>query len=253
VAIQGSRLPGSQGAQLTYLFYGSGFMGSIYKVDPICVGLMADEPIRMEGLTSIFEEEGGENHAKLLPVTGNIEELLSTATLEYLVVDLNSSSGGMKTLEVIRRRRPDIRLIVIGPEGNDELVMESIIAGARAYLDLKASPQIVHQAIEVVTSGSIWAPRRLLSKLIDRLLTVSDTSLTNDPPHLTARERQVLDLILMARSNREIALQLGIEERTVKAHVGRLMRKAGADNRIELSMRALSHAMDPDVVPDGRQ
>ena len=49
-------------------------------------------------------------------------------------------------------------------------------------------------------------------------------------------------MILLARSNREIAHQLGIEERTVKAHVGRLMRKTGADNRVELTMRALNHA-----------
>jgi DNA-binding NarL/FixJ family response regulator len=49
----------------------------------------------------------------------------------------------------------------------------------------------------------------------------------------------------MAQSNREIARQLGIEERTVKAHVGRLMRKAGAENRIELSMRALKRPLAP--------
>jgi predicted transcriptional regulator len=49
----------------------------------------------------------------------------------------------------------------------------------------------------------------------------------------------------MARSNREIARHLGIEERTVKAHVGRLMRKTGADNRIELSMRALHQPQAP--------
>jgi DNA-binding NarL/FixJ family response regulator len=50
----------------------------------------------------------------------------------------------------------------------------------------------------------------------------------------------VLDLILLAQSNREIAEQLGIEERTVKAHVGRLMRKTGAENRIELSILTLN-------------
>ena len=92
----------------------------------------------------------------------------------------------------------------------------------------------------MVTSGSIWAPRRLLSKLIDRLLTVPDANPASTNPYLTARERQVLELILLARSNREIARQLGIEERTVKAHVGSLMRKTGVDNRIELSMRILS-------------
>lgn len=104
---------------------------------------------------------------------------------------------------------------------------------------------MVRQAIDVVTSGSIWAPRRLLSKLIDRLLKVSDTSFTNAGLRLTSRERQVLELILLARSNREIARQLGIEVRTVKAHVGRLMRKTGADNRIELSMRALHTSIVP--------
>jgi DNA-binding CsgD family transcriptional regulator len=47
----------------------------------------------------------------------------------------------------------------------------------------------------------------------------------------------------LARSNREIASQLGIEERTVKAHVGRLMRKTGVDNRIELTMRAMNRTL----------
>lgn len=142
-------------------------------------------------------------------------------------------------LEAIRRARPSLCLIVIGPEGNDELVLESIVAGARAYLDLNADVDMVAKAIEAVTSGSIWAPRRLLSKLIDRLLRAPDSGLTNAPPHLTDRERQVLELVLMAHSNREIGRQLGIEERTVKAHVGRLMRKTGTENRIELTMRAM--------------
>jgi DNA-binding NarL/FixJ family response regulator len=174
-----------------------------------------------------------------------MEELLSDSRMAYVVVDLSSPSRGVKTLEAIRRRRPGIRLIVIGPEGNEKLILQSIMAGARAYLDLKAGPQVVRQAVEAVTSGSIWAPRRLLSQLIDRLLGASDTSLTNAAPHLTDREREVLELILMACSNREIARQLGIEERTVQGHVGRLMRKTGANNRLDLSMRALNSSLSP--------
>ena len=221
----------------------SRMMSSILNPEPIRVGLLADEPIRLTGLASIFEDRPSDGFAPLVPVIGNIDEHLSDPTLVYLVVDLNSSSGGMAALEAIRHKRPDIRLIVIGPEGDDELVLESIIVGARAYLDLKAGPRIVRQAVEVVTDGSIWAPRRLLSKLIDRLLQVSDSSLAQPSPHLTDRECQVLELILLARSNREIARQLDIEERTVKAHVGRLMRKTGAGNRIELSMHALNRSL----------
>jgi DNA-binding NarL/FixJ family response regulator len=215
-------------------------MPSIRSQEPIHIGLVSDEPIRLEGLASVFEQPSSHNKPPLLPIPGSFDELLARPTIEYLVVDLHSFSGGLEVLEDIRRARPALKLIVIGPEGNDELVLDSIIAGARAYLELTAGPETVRSAIEVVTSGSIWAPRRLLSKLIDRLLKVPDSSLTNSKPHLTNRERQVLDLILQARSNREIARHLGIEERTVKAHVGRLMRKAGVDNRIELSMRVLN-------------
>lgn len=209
----------------------------------IHIGLLAGEPIRLEGLSSMFEQGPSPGQPQLVPLIGTMPELLANQTLEYLVVDLNSSAGSLQTLESVRRTRPAIRQIVIGPENDDELVLEAIVAGARAYLDSSASPQTVRQAIDIVVSGSIWAPRRLLSKLIDRLLGIPDGSVPGAHPHVTARERQVLELILLAQSNREIARQLGIEERTVKAHVGRLMRKTGSDNRIELSIRALNRSL----------
>jgi DNA-binding NarL/FixJ family response regulator len=220
-------------------------MSQTYSLEPIQIGLVSDQPIRLEGLVSIFELPATEGNAPLVPITGTLQEMLNRPELGYLVVDMHASPGGLAILDTIRRARPAMRLILIGPEGNDELVLESIIAGARAYLDLTAGVDMVRQAIDVVTSGSIWAPRRLLSKLIDRLLKVPDGNIANGPLHLTDREQQVLELILLARSNREIARQLGIEERTVKAHVGRLMRKTGADNRIELTMRAMNRPLAP--------
>jgi DNA-binding NarL/FixJ family response regulator len=222
------------------------------KVGPIRIGLVADEPIRVAGLASIFELPAEQGKPQFVPIIGNAAELLSERHApDYMVIDLNSS-GGFDALETIRRARPEIRLIVIGPQGDDELVMNSIVAGARAYLDPSAGPEIVRHAIEVVTEGSIWAPRHLLSKLIDRLIErlvkTPDTGLPPSPT-LTTRERQVLELIMSARSNREIAATLGIEERTVKAYVGRLMRKTGADNRIKLSMSAIHLSLFPQDRP----
>jgi DNA-binding NarL/FixJ family response regulator len=209
--------------------------------DLIRIGVLAGEPIRLAGLSSIFEEPAEKGRPRLVSVVGTLPQLLADRELQYLVVDFNSSSEGMKTLEEVKRARPGMRQIVIGPDKEDELVLEAITAGARAYLDSSADPHTVRMAIDIVVSGSIWAPRKLLSKLIDRLLGVpAGGSPNHGGLELTSREREVLDLILLARSNREIAEQLGIEERTVKAHVGRLMRKTGAENRIELSIRALN-------------
>jgi DNA-binding NarL/FixJ family response regulator len=211
----------------------------------IRIGLLAAEPIRVAGLATIFDLPADEDRAQLTPVIGTLPELLGSANIEYIVVSLHSSPGSLQDLETIRRSRPDIRSIVIGPEGDDELVMSSIIAGARAYLGLTAGPEYVRKAIAEVTSGSIWAPRYLLSRLIDRLLNGPNAPVAATRPELTPREEQVLELILLAHSTREIASQLGIEQRTVKAYVGRLMRKAGVDNRIKLSMSALSRSVMP--------
>ena len=215
---------------------------------PIRIGLVAGEPIRLEGLTSIFEEKPAVGHAPLVPIIGKMDELIANPDVDYLIVDLNSSAGKLSILNSVRRHRPKLRLIVIGPEDNDQLIEDAIIAGARAYLGSSASPQSVRLAIEVVVSGSIWAPRRLLSSLIDRLLAQPQSP--HAPAHVTPREREVLELILLAQSNREIARQLGIEERTVKAHVGRLMRKTGAENRIELSIKALDAGLVTRPSPD---
>jgi DNA-binding NarL/FixJ family response regulator len=209
----------------------------------IRIGLLAVEPIRVAGLASIFDLPAEQGQAQLVPVVGPLPELLSLASLKYVVVDLQTAPGGFAALEAIRQSRPDMRSIVIGPQGNDELVMTAITAGARAYLDLTAGPEVVRMAIDVVTAGSIWAPRRLLSRLIDRLLEVPKVLKKVTGPDLTHREQQVLELLLLAQSTREIATQLGIEQRTVKAYIGRLMRKTGADNRIKLSLSAINRSL----------
>lgn len=215
------------------------------KPQPIRIGLLAGEPVRVAGLASIFDLPAQDDQGQLVPVVGALTELLADSAIEYLVVDLHSSPGGLDELQAVRRLRPEIRSIVIGPDGDEELVLSAIIAGARAYLGQGAGPEIVRRAIEVVTSGSIWAPRRTLCRVIDRLLKTPDVKQISMHQQLTKRERQVLELLLAARSTREIASRLGIEQRTVKLYVGRLMRKTGADNRVQLSVSALNRALLP--------
>ncbi|MFZ0392335.1 MAG: response regulator transcription factor [Terracidiphilus sp.] len=209
----------------------------------IRIGVLAGEPIRLEGFTMAFEEQPQPGRPKLSPVVGTLAELVANSDVDYLVVDLNSTSGGFELLDEVRRARPGLRQIVIGPKNDDELVLKAVVAGARAYLDSDAGPDTIRQAIDVVVSGSIWAPRRLLSRLIDRLLGVPQTNAHGGGPQLTDREREVLKLIMLARSNREIAAQLGIEERTVKAHVARMKRKLGAESRVELTMQAINRSL----------
>ena len=130
--------------------------------------------------------------------------------------------------------RPLLRLIVLGDETCQEHIQRVIGAGAKGYLSLTAKESEIRMAIEMVRDGSVWAPRKVLSRLLD-----SQRSVAKSPapwPKFTVRERQVLDLLRAGRANREIAIALGIDEGTVKAHIGRLMRKVGVNNRIALTV-----------------
>lgn len=210
------------------------------QLRPIRIGILAAEPLRVAGLASIFDLPEQPTHGRLIPVVVSIEELIASPEIEYVVVDLNATQGKLEILETVRNARPQARLIVIGPEEDDELVMRAIVAGARGFLGRSSGPTTVRKAIEAVTAGSIWAPRYLLSRLIDQLLQAPQPAPAPPKPQLTPREAQVLKLILNAQSTREIARQLGIEQRTVKAYVAKLMHKAGVDNRVKLSTSALS-------------
>ena len=202
------------------------------------VGLISTEPIRLMGLISAFED-----HPTIRIHLGEIDTLLEDRSLHYLILDVSYNCLWLEMQSKVRKLRPDMSQIVLGPAGDEELVLRSILAGGRAYLDSKCGPLAVRQAVESVIQGCIWAPRRVLTKLIDRLLSQGQTCAPLPVPTFSPRERQVLDLIMTACSNREIAEELGIEERTVKAYVANLMRKTGSYNRVLLSVSATQNAM----------
>jgi DNA-binding NarL/FixJ family response regulator len=201
------------------------------------VGIVSTAPIRLTGLCSVFE-----HHPGLVAVVGELDTLLKDLDLQYMILDLSQDLDWLETLVAVQRSRPGISQIVLGPGGDDEQILQAILAGARAYLDLNAGPLALRQAVEAVTAGSIWAPRRLMSRLVDRLLNQPIAISKVASPVYSRREQQVLDLILVACSNREIAQELGIEERTVKAYVGSLLRKSGAENRVSLSVLATQNS-----------
>jgi len=211
------------------------------KYVPIRIGLATDVPMRIAGFISFLNHPAEPGHLQLLPIVGSLDELLASQALNYLIVDMEGYSIGQNSLAAICRLRPDVRIIVMAAEGNDDLAVEAILVGARGYLTWSDGPADIWMAVDAINSGFIWAANSQLSKVADRLLKEPRSSIVDADSFLTDREQEVLELILDAQSNREIARQLCIEERTVRSHLGRLMRKTGVQNRVQLSMHALNH------------
>lgn len=198
------------------------------------IGLLDFEPLRVAGFESVCEPL-----PQVTIVPTRLNEALNDASLEMVILGLHSTARSLDLLARLKAARPSLKMIVMGAESDEETIISAIAAGAKGYLEATATPEQVVMCIEVVSSGSIWAPRKVLSAFVDRMLNPEE----NKPVRrhnltFTKREEEILDLLRAARSNREIAKTLGIEERTVKFYITKLMRKAGVENRIELSVRA---------------
>ena len=173
-------------------------------------------------------------------VPTNIASALTDSSLNMIFLGLQNPVATFEIMAQLKAQQPQLKMIVMGSEADEEAVLSAIAAGAKGFLDETATPEQVKLCIGVVDSGSIWAPRKILSTFVDRMLHSSERRVSRHPFQFTEREQEVLRLLVAARSNREIATSLGIEERTVKAYVARLMRKVGVENRIALSVHAAS-------------
>jgi DNA-binding NarL/FixJ family response regulator len=191
------------------------------------------DPLRVVGLQAILEGEAG---LAVLPLTA--PGALQTAGLELVLIDSGATEHVFELIADFRSGRPALRLLIMGPDAGPEHIERVIGAGARGYLAHRASEEELRLAIEAVLEGSLWAPRRVLARLVDHP-RVPEPPVRLATPEFTKREREVLKLLVQGFPNREIARAMGVDEGTIKAHVGRLMRKLGVANRTALTMQAL--------------
>jgi DNA-binding NarL/FixJ family response regulator len=193
------------------------------------VGIVATDQLRVLGLKAIFSEA-----MQLEIIHLSIPGALDDAELCLVLIDAECTTHLFELIATFRKKRPQLSLIVLGNETSQEFVERVIGSGAKGYLALTAKESEIRMAVEMVRDGSVWAPRKVLSRLLDNQRAGANPDAT--VPRFTGREIQILNLLRAGQPNREIAVTLGIDEGTVKAHIGRLMRKVGVNNRIALTV-----------------
>jgi len=198
------------------------------------IGLVDFEPIRIAGLREIFA-----SRPEFEVVASDWAMAFREPAFELVIVVLRDEGFSLALLARLRSRHPGQRILVMSSGSDEERIVAAISAGAKGWLEETAAPAQVMQAADVILAGTIWAPRHALSLFIDRAVEGAARNRRQNP-HFTEREEEVLQQLVLARSNREIAQALSIREQTVKSYVARLMRKVGVGNRIALSVQAAS-------------
>jgi DNA-binding NarL/FixJ family response regulator len=212
------------------------------------IGVVAADSLRSMGLVAILEETAG-----VVAYPLKVEEVLGEENLDLVLLDLQEPLEAiLHTISRIRRERPALKPVVMGEPLTPDQIQSVVGAGAKGFLLRSAGVSEISMAIEIVLDGSIWAPRKVLAKLVEAGTAGAENLGPPPSPHesveemITGREREVLHLLMNGRSNREIAAAMGIEQATVKAHLGRMLRKTRAKNRVELTLRAMEEKSQED-------
>src|SRR5437773_7898735 len=191
---------------------------ALRKRPTIRVAVVESDPLRFVGFRALFDSE-----PDLELISASLPELGALVNVDLVLLGNCNGQNLFDLMTGIKATRPDLRIIVTGSGMDEETILKAIGSGAKGYLDEAASPTEFVQAIRVVNQGSVWAPRRVLSMFIERVSSAPGRIFPAGRVTFTDREKQVLEMLVAGRSNEEIGAALGIEVRTVKDKVGKLM------------------------------
>jgi DNA-binding NarL/FixJ family response regulator len=158
---------------------------------------------------------------------------------DVVLMDLHMPKlGGVEATEAISRAHPEVKVVVLTSFGEVERVHAALAAGAAGYLLKDAEPEEVGTAIRAAAVGEVH-----LDSAVARQLTRRMTAPQAGLSALTAREREILALVAQGHSNREIAEQLVISERTARTHVSNVLSKLQLSSRTQAALLAIREGL----------
>lgn len=203
----------------------------------ISIAFVDDHPILLEGLVSIFSQ------FERFRVVGKGKcasdaMVVTKSHPDVLLLDLNMPGDAFDAIVRIRQISPHTRVVAFTASAAIDHAVRALEAGAKGYVLKGATDDELMQAIDAVMAGETFITPCFASKVISALRDVTQNRSTGRQVKLTVREDQIVRLLLLGRTNKEIAQRLKISEKTVKHYMTVLMQKLQARNRVEVVLAA---------------
>jgi DNA-binding NarL/FixJ family response regulator len=201
--------------------------------DPVRVMIVDDHDVVREGLRSLVQKRSqfafvGEADS----VAAAIKEA-QRAEPDVVIMDVRLPDGsGVEACREIRTLLPETRVLMLTSYADDEAVLSSIMAGASGYLLKQTKGQELVRAIERVASGESLLDPMVTSQVLERLRSGSTTK-DDELALLSEQEQRILDLIADGKTNKEIAQEVFLSDKTVKNYVSSILSKLNLRRRSE--------------------
>lgn len=207
--------------------------------EPIRVVLVDDHPVYRDGLSMLL---GSLEGVEVVATAGDGAEAIEVAdTVEADVVVMDVQMPRMDGIAATREvvvRHPHLGVVVLTMSEDDETVFAAMRAGARGYLVKGASQHQILAAIRAVADGELVFGAAIARRVAQFFSAPPAAALAEVFPQLSAREREILDLLAAGRSNPHIAQALFLSPKTVRNNVSNIFAKLQVADRAEAIVRA---------------
>ncbi|HUV09448.1 MAG TPA: response regulator transcription factor [Acidimicrobiia bacterium] len=204
---------------------------------PVRVFLLDDHEVVRRGLRDLLEAE---EDLIVVGEAGTAEEALSRippTRPNVAVLDVRLPDGsGVEVCRDIRSHHPEIQCLILTSFADDEALFQAIMAGAAGYLLKQVKGQDLVAGVRQVARGQSLLDPAVTARVLERLRAGPETD--ERLARLTNQERKILDLIADGLTNRQIAEQVHLAEKTVKNYVSNLLTKLGMERRTQAAVYA---------------
>lgn len=200
--------------------------------EPIRLLIADDHLIVRQGLRLILETEQG------FELIGEAEDGVEAVQLaeqlkpDVILMDLRMPRmDGISAIRQLRIDQPQIAIVILTTYNEDDLMREGLQAGARGYLLKDTDRATLFSTIRAAAQGQTLLKPEIIQQLLSPSIPQEPTSNTKRQAELTEREIEVLNCVARGDTSKQVAMRLGITERTVKAHLTSIYQKLGVDSR----------------------
>ena len=215
-----------------------------------------DHPLIQDAVSNVLRRL--ESHAEIA-VAGDCERGLDIAGLgaepDLVLLDLNLPGlSGIPALKLWRTRFPGVPVVILSAVSDQQTVLAAMRAGAAGFIPKSSTNEVMLNALRLVLAGGKYLPSEVLSPSVRRPAPQrlrQGSMLSTETLGLTGRQTEVLRLIANGASNKLICRELGLAERTVKAHVTAVLRALKVSSRTQAAIEAVKLGIgDPARQPD---
>jgi two-component system, NarL family, response regulator DevR len=214
---------------------------------PLRVLVVDDHEVVRQGLVALL---GRHPAFQVVAEAGSVEEALSNARRfvpDLVVMDVRLPDGsGIEACRDIRSEHPQTRVVMLTSYPDEEAVLSAIIAGASGYLLKQVRGRDLVSALESVGRGDSLLDPAVTERVLERVRRVASGAERDELAELTAQERKILMLVADGKTNKEIAAEVFLSDKTVKNYVSSILAKLNLQRRAQVAAFVAKHRIGGD-------